>query len=50
MNRSLDWQILRYVGYALIFLCGAYLLYLVRGVLPLFMVAGLFVYAMEPVL
>src|SRR4028118_200850 len=50
MNRSLDWQILRYAGYALIFLCGAYLLYLVRGVLPLFLVAGLLAYAMEPVL
>jgi predicted PurR-regulated permease PerM len=50
MNRSLDWQILRYVGYALVFLCGAYLLYLVRGVLPLFLVAGLLAYAMEPVL
>jgi predicted PurR-regulated permease PerM len=50
MNRSLDWQILRYVGYALVFLCGAYLLYLVRGVLPLFLVAGLLSYAMEPVL
>ncbi len=50
MNRSLDALILRYVGYTLIFALGAYLLYLVRGVLPVFMVAGLFAYAMEPVL
>ena len=50
MNRSLDWLILRYVGYALMFLLGVYLLYLVRGTLPLFLMAGLFAYALEPVL
>lgn len=50
MNRSLDAIILRYIGYALLFLLAAYLIYLVRGTLPIFFVAGLFAYAMEPVL
>jgi putative permease len=50
MNRTLDSLILRYVGYALLFLGGAYLLYLVQGALPVFLLAGLFAYALEPVL
>lgn len=50
MNRSTDAQVLRYVGYTLFFALGLYLLYLVRGILPLFMVAALFAYAMDPVL
>ncbi len=49
-NKSLDWQILRYMGYAALFLGGAYLLYLVRGTLPLFFVALLLAYALEPLL
>jgi predicted PurR-regulated permease PerM len=49
-NKPLDWLILRYVGYSLIFLIGAYLIYLVRGALPLFMVGGLLAYALEPAL
>lgn len=49
-NKPLDWLILRYVGYGLIFLIGAYLIYLVRGALPLFMVGGLLAYALEPAL
>ena len=50
MNRSLDAVVLRYVGYALLFGAAAYLLFLIRGALPIFFVAGLLVYAMEPVL
>ncbi|HEX8834921.1 MAG TPA: AI-2E family transporter [Abditibacteriaceae bacterium] len=50
MNRSLDWVVLRYFGYATVFLTGAYLIYLVRGTLPLFLVALLLAYAMEPLL
>lgn len=50
MNRSLDSIILRYLGYALLFLGGAYLLHLVRGALPVFFLAGLLAYALEPVL
>ena len=49
-NKPLDWLILRYVGYSLIFLIGAYLIYLVRGALPVFMVGGLLAYALEPAL
>jgi predicted PurR-regulated permease PerM len=48
MNKTLDWQILRYVGYGLVFLIGVYLLYLVRGTLPIFLMATLFAYALEP--
>ncbi len=48
MNKTLDWQILRYVGYTLVFLIGVYLLYLVRGTLPIFLMAALFAYALEP--
>ncbi|HVF10041.1 MAG TPA: AI-2E family transporter [Abditibacteriaceae bacterium] len=50
MNRTSDAAVLRYTGYFLLFALGAYLLYLVRGVLPLFMVAALLAYAMEPAL
>lgn len=50
MNRSLDSIILRYVGYALVFFIGAYMLYLARGALPIFLTAGLLAYAIEPVL
>lgn len=50
MNKSLDWQLARYAGYALVFLTGVYLLSLVRGTLPIFFVALLFAYAMEPLL
>ena len=50
MNKSLDWQILRYVGYGLLFLFGALLLYQVRGALPIFLVGALFAYALEPLL
>lgn len=48
MNRSLDAIVLRYLGYALLFGAGAYLLYLVRGALPVFLIAGLIAYALEP--
>jgi predicted PurR-regulated permease PerM len=50
MNRSLDAVVLRYAGYALLFGAVAFLLYLVRGALPIFFVAGLLAYAFEPVL
>lgn len=50
MNKTLDAVIVRYLGYALLFLVAAYALFLVRGVLPVFGVALLFAYALEPVL
>jgi predicted PurR-regulated permease PerM len=50
MTRSLDAIILRYVGYALLFGAVAYLLFLVRGAIPVFAVAALLAYAMEPIL
>jgi len=50
MNRSLDAIVLRYVGYALLFGVLAYSLFLVRGAFPIFAVAGLLAYAMEPIL
>lgn len=50
MNKSLDATLLRYVGYGLLFLVGAYLLYAVRNTLPLFIVGGLLAYAFEPLL
>ncbi len=50
MTRSLDAIILRYVGYALLFGAVAYLLFSVRGAIPIFAVAALLAYAMEPIL
>src|SRR5687768_1236137 len=50
MNRTLDSIVLRYLGYALLFAFTAYLLYLVRGALPVFFAAGLIAYAFDPVL
>jgi predicted PurR-regulated permease PerM len=50
MNRTLDAVILRYLGYALFFAFSAYLLYLVRGALPVFFAAALIAYAFDPVL
>ena len=50
MNKTLDATILRYIGYGLLFLLGAYLLYAVRGTLPLFLIGGLLAYAFEPVI
>jgi predicted PurR-regulated permease PerM len=50
MNRSLDTIILRYVGYGLMALAGLFLLYQVRGTLPIFLLALLLAYAMEPML
>lgn len=50
MKSNLDSIILRYVGYALLFLGSAYFLYLVRGALPVFFIAGLLAYALNPVL
>ena len=50
MNKTLDATILRYIGYGLLFLLGAYLLYAVRGTLPLFLIGGLLAYAFEPMI
>lgn len=50
MNKTLDATILRYVGYSLLFLLGAYFLYAVRGTLPLFLIGGLLAYAFEPII
>ncbi len=50
MKSNLDSIILRYVGYALLFLGSAYFLYLARGALPVFFAAGLIAYAFDPVL
>jgi predicted PurR-regulated permease PerM len=50
MNRSLDWVILRYLGYASVFLGAFVLLYLVRGTLPVFLIALMLAYAFEPLL
>jgi len=50
MNRSLDAVVLRYLGYACVVFAGLFLLYLVRGTLPIFFVALLLAYAMEPIL
>ena len=50
MNKSLDATLLRYIGYGLLFLIGAYLLYAVRDTLPIFIVGGLLAYAFEPIL
>lgn len=50
MNRSLDAIVLRYVGYSLLAIGCLYLLYLVRSVIVIFMVAGLIAYAFEPLL
>jgi predicted PurR-regulated permease PerM len=50
MNRSLDAIILRYAGYASLFALAAFLLYMVRGALPIFFISGLLAYALEPVL
>ena len=49
-NKTLDWQLLRYFGYAALFGCVVYLLFLVRGTLPLFFAALLLAYALEPIL
>lgn len=49
-NRTLDPIILRYLGYAVVFSIAAYLLYMVRGVLPVFIIGAVLAYALEPVL
>lgn len=50
MNKSLDAQVMRYLGYGMLMLAGAYLLWMVRGTIVLFGVAFLLAYAVEPVL
>jgi predicted PurR-regulated permease PerM len=50
MNKNLDAIVLRYLGYAILFIIALELLYLVRAVLPIFGVALLFAYALEPLL
>ena len=48
--KSLDAIVLRYVGFGALFVSMAVLLYMVRGVLPVFIVGGLIAYALEPLL
>ena len=50
MYKTTDALVARYVGFGLLFLLVALLLYLVRGALPVFLVAGLLAFALEPVL
>ncbi len=50
MTKTLDSVVLRYVGFGLLFLGAALLIYLVRGALPVFIVGGVIAYALEPVL
>ena len=50
MYKTTDALIARYVGFGLLFLLAIGLLYLVRGALPVFIVAGLLAFAFEPVL
>lgn len=50
MNKNLDAIISRYLGYAVLLLLGAYLLFAVSGTLPIFIVGGLLAYAFEPLL
>lgn len=49
-SRSLDPIVLRYLGYAVVLAIAAYLLYLVRGTLPVFILGGVLAYALEPLL
>ena len=48
--KSLDAIVLRYVGFGILFVGLAVMLYLVRGVLPVFIVGGIIAYALEPLL
>ena len=50
MNKTTDALVARYVGFGLLFLAAAFSVYLVRGALPVFIVAGLLAFALEPVL
>ncbi|HEX8551321.1 MAG TPA: AI-2E family transporter [Abditibacteriaceae bacterium] len=50
MNKTLDAMVARYLGYGLMLLAGAYLLWVVRSTIMLFAVALLFAYALEPAL
>jgi len=51
MNRSqLDSMVLRYAGFAMLFMGTAYALYRVRGAMPVFIIGGIIAYALEPVL
>lgn len=49
-SRTLDPIVLRYLGYAVVLCIAAYLLYLVRGALPVFIIGAVLAYALEPVL
>lgn len=48
--KSLDAIVLRYVGFGILFVGIAVMLYLVRDVLPVFVVGGIIAYALEPLL
>ena len=50
MFKTTDALVARYAGFGLLFLIVAFLIYLVRDALPVFIVAGLLAFAFEPVL
>lgn len=49
-NRPMDAILGRYAGYTLLFLFTAYLLWMVRGAFPIFIVAAVIAYAFDPVI
>ncbi len=50
MYKTSDALVIRYVGFGLLFIAAATLVYLVRDALPVFIVAGLLAFALEPIL
>ena len=50
MFKNSDALVARYFGFGLLFVGAVLLLYIVRGALPVFMVAGLLAFALEPLL
>lgn len=50
MYKTSDTLVARYVGFGLLFLITVGLIYLVREALPVFIVAGLLAFALEPIL
>ena len=50
VHKNLDAIVLRYVGFGLLFLFFVAAIFLIRGILPVFLGAGLVAFALEPVL
>ena len=50
MYKTSDALVARYVGFGLLFFAAAFLVYLVRGALPVFLAAALLAFAFEPIL